>query len=323
MRNASGTRTTFSSLRVKSNMENHDPTRILIWNSCSIGWKTLELTDFLQSNKIDVAAISETHLQPGHGVCIPDYSAITFERTRCRKGGVGLFVHRSVRYNKLPIQTKLIEAVGIEVITSKEPVTIVAVYCPSQCREFDGSVAKFRDDLTYLTRRFTHFIIAGDLNARDSLWGNGQRNKNGIVLAEECEAGGYHVLYPDSPTFFSNAGAGSTLDIALTNLSKYCSKPQALTELSSDHLPVVFDLKMEFKYYRDDRVIANKVGYIDSETRSIMSRRNSARMRYQIKRDQNSKALFKRLNKVISIRTKKLMKRQIIVSRSSKLWTNG
>ena len=165
--------------------------------------KTLELSDFLRSNNIEVAAISETHLQPGEKIWVPDYVPVTLERTRCRKGGVAVLVHHLAHFRVLPsLQTKIIEAVGVEIDTSTGPVAVVAVYCPSQCRESDSSVTDFKNDLAKLTRRFPRFVVAGDLNARHSLWGNHRNNKNGVVLAEDLQAGHYVVLHPDSPTFF-------------------------------------------------------------------------------------------------------------------------
>lgn len=122
------------------------------------------------------------------------------------------------------------------------PITIIAVYCPAQCKNSDGSSTRFKNDIQKLTRRSGKFIIAGDLNARHSTWGNSRCNKNGSVLAEDLQAGHYVVLHSDTPTFYSPAGVGSTLDIALTNIADGCSKPSAITDLSSDHLPVVFEL---------------------------------------------------------------------------------
>ena len=224
-------------------MDNYAPLRILNWNACSIARKTLELSDFLRSNKVEVAAITETHMQPGDKVWIPDYIPVTLERTHAQKGGVAVLIHHLTPYRVLPsFRTDFVEAVGVEIETSIGPVAFVAAYCPKQCRIKDGTLAKFKNDIGKLTRRYSKFVVAGDLNARHSLWGNTRNNKNGEVLAEDLQSGHYVIINPETPTFFSPAGAGSTLDIILTNVSEFCTPPQALTELSSDHLPVIFEL---------------------------------------------------------------------------------
>ena len=216
------------------------------WNACSIVKKNLELCDFLRTHEIDIAAVTETHLNPGHKLWIPDYIPITLERTYARKGGVAVLVHHLTNFRILPsFHTTYVEAIGVEIDTSAGPVAFAAFYCPKQCKIQDGSQSKLKNDIGKLTRRYPKFIIAGDLNARHSLWGNQSINKNGRVLAEDLQSGHYVVIHPETPTFYSASGAGSTLDIILSNLPEFCSTPEAITDLRSDHLPVVFKLEFD------------------------------------------------------------------------------
>lgn len=206
--------------------------------------KQPEIIDFLQTNEIDVAFLTETHLKPDKNISFPQHSVVRLDRMSAQTGGgVAIAIKRGLQYRMLPdFRLSLIEAVGVELITPDGPLILIAVYCPVQCRHPDGSYVRLKNDIHKLTRRKQKFVIAGDLNARHALWGNSKNNKNGVVLAEDLQAGHYVVLQPDSPTFFSKAGVGSTLDIALTNVAGNCSAPRTLTDLPSDHLPVVFEL---------------------------------------------------------------------------------
>lgn len=206
-----------------------------------MGNKKLEVIDFLQQHQIDIAFITETFLRPGDSFYLPDHSITRLDRISPQKGGgVAIAIRRSLKYKMLPdFRLSFVEAVGVELESPDGPITIIAMYCPAQCKDSDGSTVRFKNDIHKLTRRRGQFVLAGDLNARHSLWGNSRNNKNGIVLAEDLQAGHYVILHPDSPTYYSSVGVGSTLDIALTNMADGCSMLRAITELSSDHLPAV------------------------------------------------------------------------------------
>lgn len=304
-------------------------------------------------------------MQPGDKIWIPDYIPITLERTHAKKGGVAVLVHHQAHFRVLPsFQTNFVETVGVEIETSLGPIAFVAAYCPKQCRIKDGSLAALKNDIGKLTRRYPRFIIAGDLNARHSLWGNLRSNKNGEVLAEDLQSGHYVVINPETPTFYSPAGLGSILDIVLTNISEFCTPLQTLTELSSDHLPVVFELECNsnkrerhrrhnyhranwprFQQFVDDRVeenpvldsteaidcalqalettineardrfvpttvVSGKFVALDPETKRIMSLRNAVRRQYQRSGNVGRKALYKKLNSIISVRLEKFRHRQ-------------
>lgn len=148
-------------------------------------------------------------------------------------------VRRNIKCRLLPnFQLNILEAIGFEVSTSRGLITIIAAYCPKQTRIQDGTSTLLRRDLAKLTRRQAKLIIAGDINARHEMWGNSRRNRNGVVLAEDYEAGHYNILAPESPTRISRSGIHSVLDIFITNIGTD-NIPVVFNELSSDHFPVV------------------------------------------------------------------------------------
>lgn len=206
--------------------------------------KKLEISDFLRHHQIDVAFLTETHLKPNTNLSLPDHAIVRLDRTKTQKGGgVAIAIKRGLQFRMLPdLRLSTIEAVGVELSSPEGPITMIAIYCPTQSKESDGTAVQFKNDLQKLTRRRGKFILAGDLNARHATWGNQRNNRNGAVLAEDLQAGHYVVLHPDSPTFYSPAGVGSTLDVTLTNMADACSAHRVITDLSSDHLPVVFEV---------------------------------------------------------------------------------
>lgn len=219
---------------------------MLNWNARSLAAKQAELIEFLNFNQIDVAVLTETHLKPTVNFRLPDHTVYRMDRTGAQGGGVAIAVRKGLAFRALPdYRLKIIEAIGVELVTPQGPIEIIAAYCPTQCKNLDGSTNRLKSELQILTRRQGKFILAGDLNARHSLWGNSRDNRNGKVLADDLQTGHYAVLHPDSPTYYSAAGVGSILDIAITNIVDNCSKPNVTTDLSSDHLPVVFEVNQE------------------------------------------------------------------------------
>ena len=164
----------------------HRHLRLMNWNAHSIVRKSLELNEFLRNEDIDICALTESHLKSEGKLWLPDHVPIRLDRTTAAGGGVALLVRRTLKnYRVLPsFRTTFIEAIGIELETSLGPLTIIAAYCPRQCSETDGSLAKLKEDLSRLTRRSTKFIIAGNLNARHSICCDTKNNKNGTVVAD-------------------------------------------------------------------------------------------------------------------------------------------
>lgn len=179
--------------------------------ACSLAAKKLEFIEFLEQNRIDVAVLTETHLKPSDNFTIPEHFIIRLYRlgNGCG-GGAVIAIRKGMSFKTLPdYQLSIIEAVGIELLTSTGPIEIIAVYCGTVQ---DDSATRLKNEIHKLTRRQGKLIIAGDLNARHSLWRNFRKNMNGSVLANDLQAGHYAVLHPNAPTFFSSAGVGSILD---------------------------------------------------------------------------------------------------------------
>lgn len=219
----------------------HKPLKVLNWNARSVRAKKIELGTFLVEHDIDVGIITETHLSPKDGFSIANFSTIRLDRTSSTGGGVAILVKKSVSFRTIPhLNTTVIETLGVEVVTSTGPVRIIAVYCPKQCNNNNGSAQQFRNDLAKITRPPGKFIIGGDLNARHDHWGNHRRNKNGCLLFDHLQHGYCTIEFPVDPTFTSSTGATSTLDVYLTN--QQITKPITVNDMSSDHLPVVCEV---------------------------------------------------------------------------------
>ncbi|XP_055630154.1 uncharacterized protein LOC129770968 isoform X2 [Toxorhynchites rutilus septentrionalis] len=243
-------------------MANHPANlKIITWNACSLAAKQMELAEFLRNYKIDIATIIESHLKPNINFHLPDHTIVRLDRSTSRGGGVAVAVRRGLKFLSLrSFNLKIIEAIGIELITTTGPINIIAAYCPYQVKEGDDSSLLLCRDLIALSRNRGKFILARDLNAKHEAWGNLRRNMNGRVLFSDLPCGHYNILCSEEATYFSPAGVPSTLDIFVTNLTNV-QQPTVVHELSSDHYPVMIVLGEEVGTRRLQRKNYHRVNW--------------------------------------------------------------
>lgn len=217
---------------------------MLNWNSRSILPKQLEYFEFLNRNKVDVAAVTETWLKPTNSFNHPDYYCLRMDRNRenvDRGGGVMLSVRKGLVFQQINVNTKLIESVGINVISNDIRIKIVAVYFPGTKRNSDWQ--RYRNDLRFLMQDDIPTFLVGDFNARSRQWNCSKNNKAGTQLIQVITANNFFVHAPVLPTFHpTGRGQASTLDLVLSNNLVDMSIPRVSNDLSSDHLPVSFEI---------------------------------------------------------------------------------
>ncbi|KXJ72203.1 hypothetical protein RP20_CCG018649 [Aedes albopictus] len=228
-------------------MTNHHCLRVVNWNGRSVHSKQLEFFDFVQQRNIDVAVVTETWLRPNISFLHPDFACVRLDRPPSdevgRGGGVLIAVRKGLSFKQINISTKTIETTGIVISTGVNQICIVAAYFPGGRRCSDWT--QFRRDIRTMTNHDVPFFITGDLNARHRYWNCAKSNKAGNILFQEAAQTGLNIHFPDSPTFVpSGRGNPSTLDIVLSNNLVNMSKPITLNELSSDHLPVCFEISL-------------------------------------------------------------------------------
>lgn len=222
--------------------------RVVNWNGRSVHSKLLEFFDFVQRHGIDVAVVTETWLRPNTSFLHPNFSCVRLDRPSSdeggRGGGVLIAVRKGLVFKQLNISTKIIEATGVTISTTgNNEICIIAAYFPGTRRGSEWS--QFRREIRSLVTQNSPYFVIGDLNARHRSWNCVKNNKAGTILCQEASHSGFNINFPDSPTFIpAGRGSPSTLDIVLSNNLVNMSKPIVHNELSSDHLPVTFEISL-------------------------------------------------------------------------------
>lgn len=139
--------------------------KILQWNSQSLKPKLDSFESLLLQEKIHLALISESWLNPDSNISIRNYQIFRRDRDDSY-GGVAIVAHKSVR---CAVGSTILSNTGIEVLHLKlfncrMLENIVSVYCPSSVRTTDTDW----DELFSLVGRKA--LIAGDFNGHHSSW---------------------------------------------------------------------------------------------------------------------------------------------------------
>jgi hypothetical protein len=213
--------------------------RLVTWNANGLPDKKLELTQLLQELDVDVALIQETHLRPGLAVNIPNYQVYRSDRPDGRGGGTAVYIHRRLPHRLLPTNVpRGLEVTTVAVIYNGAELAISSAYNQPgrslQPRHLDA-----------LLQAGSPSLVLGDLNSKHTAWGCRVSNTAGRALQTLLQARPHiNLLAPEEPTHYSHAGhLPDILDIGLASSLDGDVEVFAVSDLSSDHVPVVFDLQ--------------------------------------------------------------------------------
>ncbi|KAL1123961.1 hypothetical protein AAG570_001731, partial [Ranatra chinensis] len=211
--------------------------KALLYNIRGIKNNLTELLHTVQTHSVDIAIVTETHLNPRVNLYTPGYKLVRKDRLTKKGGGVAFLIKESIPYREMTIDSNSdTEIIGVQLKVNRRDLTIYNVYNPPNvCLEN-----------VFLRKLFSSrgtVIAAGDFNARHRLWGCQKKNKSGGVLYDFVMDRRAALVAPSNPTCVPcNGGTPSTLDLVLTNSHKCITDMRTVTEGGSDHLPVLFNI---------------------------------------------------------------------------------
>lgn len=217
---------------------------LMIFNAQSICNKKIEFFEFLLLKSIDIALISETHLNNNITCSHSEYSSYRLDRSDGRKsGGVAIFVRRGIKHSLLPCpQTRVVEALSIEIYSGNKSFRISSIYFPGSS---DLHILRhFRRDLDLICKG-PNFLIGGDFNARHWSWNCARNNAAGVLLEQHVANDNLLIHYPDTHTLFPHCGSSpSTIDLMVSRGFPFPSQISTDHSFKSDHLPVLCSLNL-------------------------------------------------------------------------------
>lgn len=209
---------------------------ICSWNAETITGKKDELEDFMTKHDIDIMCLNETKLKPGDKLTLRNHRTHRQDRQGGihAAGGVAIIIKSSIQHARLPSLTNTnIEHV---IIRLHDQTHIIAAYNRPQQNITTTDIEPLFN--------FNKVLVIGDLNAKHPTWEKTKGNASGTTLYNYTINNNAIIIHPNRPTHFPRNGTSPTcIDLAVFKNIKDVSKPEAVSELSSDHDPIILMLK--------------------------------------------------------------------------------
>nr|XP_034178590.1 uncharacterized protein LOC117603495 [Osmia lignaria] len=192
-------------------------------NSLVTNWKRAELSSTLSKHRPHIMLLPETKLNPKHQMSFKGYRMTRVDRSNATfGGGTAILIRENIPYEEITNPSSknnnILEFTGIKVQTAAQnKLFVISVYAAY------SNKAGFIEELNNLCSALklddpnVFFIIAGDLNARHTSWGDTTHNQRGRYMASWMNSASQfkiNFLHPMEPTY---PRSGSFLDMGLVD----------------------------------------------------------------------------------------------------------
>lgn len=218
--------------------------RIATWNANGLTNHVQEVILFLKHNKIDILLISESHATERTVVKIPYYTVYYANHpSGGAHGGSAIIIKNNLKhYATEPFITNKIQSATLKLQVFPLPLTIAAVYSPPRHMISTEEYQEFFSSLG------SHFLVAGDWNAKHTAWGSRLITSKGKNLLQAIHNHSLNYLSTGEPTYWPTDGnkIPDLLDLAITKRipGTNCDIESSF-DLSSDHSPIIITISTE------------------------------------------------------------------------------
>ena len=237
--------------------------RIMHLNCRGINSKLGEIKRLVSKISPHVVCVSETWINRREPK-FPDYKIIWNHRVDQVGGGLGIFIHRSVKFARLKVDAHRggqLEFLGVQVaLKNNETLNILNIYNPSK----NITLLELRH---YIEQLGTSYAIVGDFNAhslvldsKDTISNTTGRNLEDLLFNSE-------VCLINPPNFYTYTcptnGRKSCLDLCLSSpdISSFL-KVRLLKDVGSDHLPLLIETELEAE---KNKIVSRHRWHLNSE----------------------------------------------------------
>ena len=205
---------------------------IATWNINGLAPNKCELEAFINSNKLDVCLISESHTTSRSRICIPGFSVYhTCHPDGGAHAGTAIIIKNTLKHCLLePTTAPYLQATTVRVDDSSGSLNLSAIYCPPRHTIKDKT---FTDYFMSLGNRF---IAGGDWNAKHTHWGSRLITTRGRELKKSIEANHLAAVSTGEPTYWPT-DSSKTPDLLDFFVTKGISKLNTLIKSSLDVIP--------------------------------------------------------------------------------------
>jgi len=190
------------------------PLNILQWNLNGFFKKQNELKLIINNIDPQIICLQETNFKEDYTAPLKEYSGFSKNRTTANRasGGTSIYVKSNIPAQETQIKSNL-ETIAIT-IELKEKFTICNIYLPNLT---NVSLSDLEDITKQLPKPY---IIVGDFNAHNILWGSNSTDYRGQLIEKLITSQNLILLNDTSPTHINLAnGKFSNIDLSLSTPS--------------------------------------------------------------------------------------------------------
>lgn len=154
---------------------------LLQWNCRGLKPNYNEILLLLNTHNPAVMCLQETFLKQSDNITLKNYSMFNHIVDNADKatGGASIIVNNKVLHSEIPLNTEL-QAVAVSV-TLHRVITICSIYIPPRS---SVTTQALKDLVSQLP---TPFILLGDFNAHNPMWGSKDTNAMGKAVEDFVE----------------------------------------------------------------------------------------------------------------------------------------
>ena len=212
--------------------------KIVHWNCRGLRANFNDILLLLTTLTPAVLCLQETFLKGNDTLTFKDYSSYNHIHSQCDRasGGSTILVNSKLPHSVINLNTD-IQAVAIRVTVHKV-ITVCSVYIPPNS---DINKSKLDDLVNQLP---TPYIIVGDFNGHNPLWGCSDYNNMGKTLEDFIAHNDICLMNNKKATYLHPAtGHYSALDLTLCHPSLYLDYSWDVHDdlCGSDHFPIILN----------------------------------------------------------------------------------
>jgi len=172
--------------------------KIMSWNANGLLQHQQELQVVLETEKVDVCLISETHFTKQSFIKFRGYKVYhTIHPANSAKGGSVVIIKETIHhYEETKYETEGIQDMAVRIKARNYSFVLVGIYCPPkhQLKKYE-----YLEFLGHLGKRF---IVGGDFNAKNTHWGSRLTTTKGRELLRAIQEARCEALSTGKPTYW-------------------------------------------------------------------------------------------------------------------------
>ena len=228
----------------------------MAWNANGLMKHKNELESILETEKVDICLVSETHFTKESFVKYRNFSLYhSIHPSNNARGGSAVLVRNSIKhYEKLHVSSDKFQ-INVSIQTKNQCITVGAIYSPPR-----HSIST--DEYKRLLEPYnTKCILGGDFNSKHTQWGSRLTTTKGRALSNALREMKWHAVSTGKPTYWptDETKTPDLIDFFIVNKisANYMHIEEGL-DLNSDHSPIYLNVSDEVILKEGGPFLTNK-----------------------------------------------------------------